>query len=531
MPSRKKRCSTRPAARNGSLGPFHIDFPKTEFGEAHHETFQSKSDAIGSLFQNAVEYSNYILFDRGLNTFYPQPKDYVAGPLKEQSNHPKLECMWLPMQPERFCPRTEPNCCAGNHGSGDHQLSNTGENEGGTPATSTIQSEEDQSITCTSSNSSLLDLYLGTSEGEYQRTEAGRLKQPETKPATDLPIRLKTPSGEPASPPKLGSIWAKIDDGVITKPLDTDYSIETMKTWADLGVEFIDKYAPNKNADGKKRAVDAARNFLSIHGKLISDYDPVTKPQRKTWSRDRDGSEDISFLHIEDLARYETLRDEYRRHMALDQSFSGSSRSDALAEVNYIPKTRDVSKASSRDSGYAETDTTLTEPHLISGETSTDEAVEVSPEGRSPKAAEEVAALKVTSKITFSPCHSPAPSVVEEPAQLSVLRPTRTSGSAPLRFVSFGTFDIENNFGTQVGNGNITGNIDTEGPKAPRRAPLQEERANIIRQGMMIQSQPVGQPEAAYYDPTDEQLQKRKHDEEDEKENEERNWRDIMLYG
>lgn len=100
-----------------------------------------------------------------------------------------------------------------------------------------------------------------------------------------------------------------------------------------------------------------------------------------------------------------------------------------------------------------------------------------------------------------------------------------------LRIVRLGTFDIENNFGTQVENGNITGNIDIEGPKALRRDPLQEERANITRQGRMIQSQPASQPEAAYYDPTDEQRQKQKHDEEDEKENEERNWRDIMLYG
>ncbi|KFY91839.1 hypothetical protein V498_05295 [Pseudogymnoascus sp. VKM F-4517 (FW-2822)] len=537
LPPRKKRHSTRPATRNSSLGPFHIDFPKTEFGEAHHETFQSKSDAIGSLFQNAVEYSNYILFDRGSNTFYPQPKGYIFGSPGEQSNHPKLECIWLPMQFEHFKgmgfgQELSPNRCAGNHRGGDHQLFVFAEEcEGDAPATSTIQSEEDQSITCTSSNNSLLDLYLGTSEGEQQSAEEGKLKQPETKLATDLSIRLKTPLGEPATPPKLGSIWAEIYDGVITKPLDTDHSIETMKTWADLGIEFIDKYAPNKNADSEKRAVDAARNFLRIHGKLNSDYDSATRPQRKTWSRDRDGSEDISFLHIEDLARYETLRDEYRRHMALDRSFSCSSRTDALAEVNYIPRTRDVSKASSRDSGHAETDTTLTEPPLISGETSTNETVEVSPEGRSLKAADEVAALKLTSKITFSPCHSPAPSVGEEPAQLSVLRPTRTSGSAPLRIVSFGTFDIESNFGTQVGNGNIKGNIDIEGPKALRRAPLQEERANIIRQGRMIQSHPASQPEAVDYDSTDEQRQKRKHDEEDEKENEERNWRDIILYG
>ncbi|OBT64900.1 hypothetical protein VE03_06459 [Pseudogymnoascus sp. 23342-1-I1] len=535
LPPKMKRRLMKSTARSSSMGPFHIHFPKTEFGEAHHETYQSKSDAIGSLFQSVIEYSNCILFDRGSNTFHPQPKGYVFIPVEEQSNRPKLECIWLPIQFKRFKDMglnqgLSPNRCAGSTCGGDHQLSGFTECGGDAPATSTIQPEEPQSITRTSSNNSLLDLYLGTSEGEQQRTEAGKLKQPEAKPITALPIHLEAELGEPASPQELdSSLWSKIDDGVITQPLAADYIIGKTKTWADLGAEFLDKYAPNKNADGQKRAVDAARNFLRVHGKLNSDYDSVTRPQRKTWSRDRDGSEDISFLHIEDLARYETLRDEYRRHMALDpESLLGRSSTDALAEVDYIPKAREVSKASSRDSGYAETDATLTESHLISGEMSTSETVAESLEGSSSKAEEGIASLKVT---TFSPHYSPALSLGEEHAQLSALQSARQGGNTPPRIISFGKFELENTFTTKVGNGNTTGNINTEDLKAPGRVPLQEKRSDFIRQGRMIQNQSASQPEAAFYVPTDEQLQKRDRDEEDEKENEERNWRDFLLYG
>ena len=527
------------------MGPFHINFPKTEFGEAHHETYQSKSDAIGSLFQNVVEYSDYILFDRGSSTFYPQPKGYVFKPLEEPSRQSKLECIWLPMQFGRskamsLSQELRFKSCAGNSCGGDHPLADIGECGGDAPASSTTQPEEPQSITRTSSNNSLLDLYFGTSESEHQRTEAGKLKQPEATPAMALPIRLRKPLGEPASPQKLGHLWDEVDDGVITEPLDLDCSVGKTKTWADLGIEFLDKYAPDKNADGQKRAVDAARNFLRVHGKFTSDYDSVTRPQRKTWSRDRDGSEDISFLHIEDLARYETLRAEYRRHMALFESSSGSGSTNALAEVNYIPRTREVSRVSSRDSGYADIDAMLTEPYLGSQEKSTtSEAVAASPQSSSSTAVEEFAALKATNKITDSPCHSPAPSMGEEHAQPPVLQSTRVmGGGTPPRIVrtcSFGNFEfdfeLENPFNTQVGRGNIAGNIDTEGLKMPRRAPLQGGRSNFIRQERMIQNQPASQAEAPHDGPTNEPLQKRGRDEEDEKENEERNWRDFMLYG
>ncbi|ELR06590.1 hypothetical protein GMDG_08063 [Pseudogymnoascus destructans 20631-21] len=551
LPPRKKRRAMRSTTRNISIGPFHIDFPKTEFGEARHETYQSKSDAIGSLFQNPVVYSNYILFDRGSSTFYPQPKGYVFKSLDDKSK-PKLECIWLPMQFGNFkamglSQELSLNRCAGNHHGGNHQLPDIRECEGAAPATLTAQPEETQDITSKPSNHSLLDLYLGTPkgtpegtpEGKQQRMEAGMWKQPEVTLAMTLPIRLAKPLGEPASPPKLG-IWGDIDDGVITEPMAEEYSIGKTKTWADLGVEFIDKYAPNKNADAQKRAVDAARNFLRAQGKLTSDYDSFTRPQRKTWSRDRDGSEDISFLHIEDLARYETLRAEYRRHMTMfSESSSGSNSTDALAEVNYTPKTREVSRASSRDSGYAGIDATLAELHLSSWEMcTTSEAFAISSQCSSSTAVEEIAAPKATSKITFSPSHSPAPSVGEEHVQSPVLQSIRAMGDGtPPRIVrtcSFGKFEfeLENPFNTQIGNGDITGNIDTEGFKTPRRGPLQGERSNFIRQGRMIQHQPASQAEAAYHGPTDEPpLQKRNRDEEDEKENEERNWRDMMLYG
>ncbi|OBT54756.1 hypothetical protein VE04_10345 [Pseudogymnoascus sp. 24MN13] len=543
LASKKKRRAMRPTTRKSSIGPFHIDFPKTEFGEARHETYQSKSDAIGSLFQNPVEYSNYILFDRGLSTFYPQPKGYVFKYLDEQSN-PKLECIWLPMQFGNFkgmglSQELSLNRCAGNPRCGKHQLSDIGECEGEAPGTSTTQPEEPQSITSTPSNDSLLDLYLGTPEGKQQRTEAGKLKQPEVTLATTLPIHLEKPLGEPASPPKLVYPWGDIDDGDITEPLAAEYSIGKTKTWADLGVEFIDKYAPNKNANPQKRAVDAARNFLKAQGKLTSDYDSDTRPQRKTWSRDRDGSEDISFLHIEDLARYETLRAEYRRHMAMfSESSSDTNSTDALAEANYTAKTREVSRASSRDSGYAGIDATLAELHFSSWEMYTkSEAASVSSQSSSSTAVEEVAASKATRKITLSPSHSPDPSVGEEHAQSSDLQSNRAMGdSTQSRIVRTCSlekfeFELENSFNTQVGNGNITGNIDVEGFKTPRRGPLQGVSSNFIRQGRMIQHQPASQVEAACHSPTDEPPQKRNHDKEDEKENEERNWRDMMLYG
>ncbi|KFY18690.1 hypothetical protein V493_08414 [Pseudogymnoascus sp. VKM F-4281 (FW-2241)] len=538
---RKKRLPMRSTTRNSSIRPFHIDFPKTEFDEAHHETYQSKSDAIGSLFQNVVECSNYILFDRGSNTFYPQPKEYVFSPLEEQSNQPKLECVWLPIQFGRFKGMDlsqEPSLdrCAGNRrGDGDqnHQLPGVGECEGGARATSPTQSKAPRSTTRISSNSSILDLYLATSEGEHQRTEASKLKQRDATQATALPIRSRTPFGEPASPPKLGNHWDE-DDGIITEPLDADRSTWRTKTWADLGIEFLDKYAPDKKADGQKRAVDAARNFLRAHGKLTSDYDSVSRPQIKTWSRDRDGSEDISFLHIEDLARYETLRAEYRRHMAMNMgSSSASGRTDALTEINHVPGTHKVSRTSSRDSGYAEIE--LIESHLDSRGKSTSEAAEATLQGSFSNSVEEIATLKVESKISVSPYHSPIPFEGEEQAQLSVLQSTGTMGSSTPpsfeRTSSFGKFELEYPSNIHVEKWNITETIDTKSLKTPRRAPLQVEKFNSIRETRVIQNQPPGQAEAAYYGPTDEPSEKRKRGEEDDKENEERNWRDIMLYG
>ncbi|KFY34591.1 hypothetical protein V494_06634 [Pseudogymnoascus sp. VKM F-4513 (FW-928)] len=529
LPSSKKRRAMRSTARNSSMGPFHINFPKTEFGEAHNEIYPSKSDAIGSLFQSVVEYSNYILFDRGSSTFYPQPKGYVFGRLEEQSKDHELECIWLPMQFGRFKDTNLGQELSlkrhtDSRRGGNHPLADIGECEGDAPAPSTAQSEESNSIASTPSNNSLLDFYFGTPENSHQGDEISKLKQPEKTPATAVPISLTAPLREPANPPKLGHFWGELDDGIITEPLDKNYSVGKTKTWADLGVEFIDKYAPDKNADGQKRAVDAARNFLRAHGKLNSDYDPIIKPQRKTWSRDRDGSEDISFLHVEDLARYETLRDEYRRHMALNFEVSSSnSPPNALDEVSYVIRTREVSRGSSRDSGYAETDATLAELYLGSREKPTTEALPVSSHGSSSKPAEDIAALKAINKVTFSPCHSP------------VLEPTRDmDGGAPSRTVktvSFGKFEFEDPFDPQVGNENTAGNIDTEGLKTPRRAPLQGARANFTRQGRKVQNQPASQSEAVYYGPAGEPLQKRKPDEEDEKENEERNWRDIMLYG
>lgn len=536
LPSRKKRRVMRSTIRNSSLGPFRINFPKTEFGEAYNETHQSKSDAIGSLFETVVEYSNYILFDRGSSTFYPQPKGYVFSPLEEQSKQPKLECIWLPMQFGRF-PEMSLNGYVDTRRGGDHHLPDIVEYEGDAPAASITQSKAPKSMTSTSSNNSLLDLYFATSEDERQEADASKPKQPEATTDTALPAPLTTPLGEPATPPKLGRLWDEIDDEVITEPLNADRSTWKTKTWADLGIEFINKYAPNKNADNQKRAVDAARNFLIAQGKYTSDYDLVTRPQRKTWSRDRDGSDDISFLHVEDLARYETLRAEYRRHMALDFEMSSSnSTTDALAEINYVPMTREVSRESFRDSGYAETDAALTESYLASHENlTTIESVTTSSQRSSSELIEESIDFKAVREAAFSPCNSPAPSLVEELAQSPTLELTRDIGSGTTarteQTYRVGKFELEDLFDSQVGNESITGSVGIEEPKTPRRAPLQGGRSNFTPQGRMNRNKPVSQVQAAYYGPTGEPLHKRKPDEEDEKENEERNWRDIMLYG
>ena len=545
LPSRKKRRTMKSTTRNSSLGPFHIDFPKTGFGEAHNETYQSKSDAIGSLFETAVEYSNYILFDRCSSTFYPQPKGYVFSPLKKQTKQPELECIWLPMQFGRFPEislRQEPNLngCVDTRRGGDHHLLDIGECEGDAAATLITQSKAPKSMTSTSSNDSLLDLYFAISEDDRQKTDTSKLKQPQATPDMALPALLTTPLGEPASLPKLDRLWDEIDDEVITEPLHEDCSTWKTKTWADLGVEFIDKYAPNKNADNHKRAVDAARNFLIEQGKFISDCDPVTRPQRKTWSRDRDGSEDVSFLHIEDLARYETLRAEYLRHMALDFEMSlSNSATDALVEINYVPMIRAVCRESSRDSGYAGTDATLSEPYLASHENPiTTESVAKISQDSSSELIEESIDLKAERGVTFSPCNLPALPLGEEVAQPPIIELTKDMGGGTTariaRTCRFGKFEFENPLDTQIGNESIAGNVGTEGLKTPRRAPLQGERSNLTPQGRMnqnIQNQPASQAEATYYGPTGEPPHKRKQDEEDEKENEERNWRDIMLYG
>ncbi|KFX89342.1 hypothetical protein V490_07086 [Pseudogymnoascus sp. VKM F-3557] len=537
----KKRRAMKSMARNSSIGPFHINFPITELSETHHETYQTKSEAIGSLFQSVGEYSDYILFNRVSNTFYPQPKGYIFSPL-EQTINPTLECVWLPMQFDQFGdmgPSQEQSISlwAANRRGGDHQLIGIGECERDTPVTLTSQSEESQSLTSTLSNNSLLDLYFGTMETEQQRLDS-KLKQSDVTPATAFPIPLVTPVGDPASLQKLDHISDDIGDEVITSPLDAGRSVEKTKTWADLGVEFIDKYAPNKDADDQKRAADAARNFLRIHGNFTSDYDPVTKPQRKTWSRDTDGSEDISFLHIEDLARYETLRAEYRRHVALDfgSSIGSSSSTDALAEINYIPRTREVSRVSSQDSGYVEGETMLTGPHLGSRERSmTSESVAGGSRCSSSEAIEDIATPEAMNKRAVSPCHPTAPSMEEEHAQPPVMESTETVGGDALprivRTCSFGEFEFEILFDPEVETRNILNKVDRESGMAARRAPLQGERSNFIRQGRLIQNRPASQVKASYGGQTDEPPQKHGRVEEDEKENEDRQWRDIMLYG
>lgn len=415
LSSSKERRVMKSVIRNSSLGSFHINFPNTEFGEAYNETYQSKSDAIGSLFETVVEYSNYVLFDRGSSTFYPQPKGYVFSPLEEQSKQPKLECIWLPMQFGRF-PEMSLNGCVDTRHDDDHQLPDIAECEGDAPAASITQSKAPTSMTSTSSNNSLLDLYFATLEDDRQEADASKRKQPEATPDTALPAPLTTPLGEPARPSKLNRLWDEIDDEVITEPLNSHCSAWKTKTWADLGIEFINKYAPNKNADNQKRAVDAARNFLKAQGKYTSDYDPVTRPQRKAWSRDRDGSDDVSFLYVEDLARYETLRAEYRRHMALDFEMSSSnSTADALAEINYVPMIREVSRESSRDSGYADTEATLTEPYLASHENlTTIESVTTSSQRSSSELIEESIDFNAAREVSFSPCNSSGPSLGEE---------------------------------------------------------------------------------------------------------------------
>ncbi|KFX99405.1 hypothetical protein O988_03884 [Pseudogymnoascus sp. VKM F-3808] len=542
LPPRKKRRAMKSVARNSSIGPFHINFPITELGETHHETYQTKSEAIGSLFQSVGEYSDYILFNRVSNTFYPQSKGYIFSPL-EQTINPTLECVWLPMQFDQFKDmgsgqEHSSSRWAANRRAGDHQVLGIGECEGDTPVTSTSQSGESQSLTTTSSNDSLLDLYFGTMGTEQQRFDIGKLKQPDVTPDTALPIPSATPVEDPASLQKSDNISDDIGDEIITISLVADCIVGKTKTWADLGVEFIDKYAPNKDANDQKRAADATRNFLRIHGNFTSDYDPVTKPQRKTWSRDRDGSEDISFLHIEDLARYETLRAEYRRHMALNfgSSIGSSSSTDALAEINYIPRTREVSRVSSQDSGYAEGETTLTGPHLGSRERSmTSESVAGGSQCSSSEAMEDIATPEAMNKRAVSPCHPTAPSMEKEHAQPPVMEPTETVGGDALprivRTCSFGEFEFEILFDPEVETRNILNKVDRESGMAARRAPLEGEGSKFIRQGRLIQNRPASQVKASYGGQTDEPPQKRGRVEEEEKENEDRQWKDIMLYG
>jgi hypothetical protein len=543
-----KRRWPRSNVRISSLGPWNIEFPPTEFKSGRVETHPSKAEAIGALFEINGEYSDYVISDPATNTLYPTPKTYNFQP----ENWPlKMECFWLPMQRAEFSDRSlDPELL--NPMITDSPLNSTASEE--IPSATLRRFSDTVSQAATPSDSSLFDslfddslydMHFDIPEGEKLTSDIANPGQSSAINGTKMiPQDLLTfQAKEIASFEAKHPLWREKDEDITAGALDAEHNAERIKTWSELAVEFYDKYAPRKDVDARCRGEEAISNFLRANGKSISDNGIVVEPERRVWSRDRDESEDASFENIQELAEYERSRGVRWRRLTEDNLLDSaeSSRNQTIV-APYPHAAIQECRRGSGDSGYATSQTAEKAPEQSQTSKSTQKMSSVVEEWVSPMADGQ----------TVSPCASPAPSAEAELAKPSYLpRLNQKESEEPKRVVrtcSFERFEVENGFNSSFYSSTSTKVAETVpggGYKTPHRAPLQEGTFNTQRPEISLhegtsntkgrriisQSYLFSQAPTEIDEKFGEPLERYSREQQDEKEQEERWWRDFMLYG
>jgi hypothetical protein len=375
----------RPAAkRSCSADRVYIKHPPNEFRAGYTKTYKSKSEALGDLYHNQTQYSDYCPFDPATRTLYPQPRDWSPDELALIMHQPieDLENIWLPMEFSRASPPSDDQCKAteiNSNASTDYFF-----NLGTAPtssdwinktlASSTLPACESQHSKLTTdrgqmvqssgsrntATSALLEKALkginnrgvhseASSVWKKSRTASGcEAKYAELLEFEDQLSDLEDINAYDSDEIAIESASAKLQPNISLASTESLQSLfhggliresgkalwatladaspekaKRVKTWAELGRDFMEKYAPinefaidrmlNDTAD--KVTKNASLTYASEDGKaavpLVSTHLPRGQflSAHLRWSRDRDSNDEITFERIEDIAAYESARE------------------------------------------------------------------------------------------------------------------------------------------------------------------------------------------------------------------------------
>jgi hypothetical protein len=353
-----KKVALKRALRQASQGPFHIQLPQTEFSSGYAKSYTSKKEAFADLYEihaDGCDYENFCLIDKVSNTIYPQLKGGISKVPRAYNG--SIEYFWLPMK--YGCPRlpsTTSSLTIPEHGQysnlhptsyGDSRRPSSSDYQSPGPkaqakeasnqeglaygsllkitskptkdnkslrtnvALSDLQRASDHgafsqisslgSRSRSGSSDSFLDLYLNAEETRDFNWET---KKPDTIDHYISNVRRRDISGsskesqreQPSRPDSAISLLCNLELEMA----------EGTRTWASLETDFLNKYAPFKRDNKEIRQEQAVYNSLLVRG-------GSTSVVKKGWSRDRDGSDDVSFDNIEELTRYEAMKEERER--------------------------------------------------------------------------------------------------------------------------------------------------------------------------------------------------------------------------
>jgi hypothetical protein len=350
------------------MGPVNISFPQSEFREAYTKTYASKSDAIGDLYQSHENYSDHCLFDRATRTIFPQARD--RDPESHlPTNGQGLELLWLPMQsfPNSRCIEGGDKSFEtfGNFGFGrispseefraDHldrihtsshiwdQNMSFWDSDGECDDLEDTVPLEYSSSTVDRDSNRLCYPYIKITVREVSNSisrdptyENDQAKSAEMNDPYRIRVDNET-AGE-----YIGSIFSSSIDSTMTdrksKQPDSDSAecvwskiedsrpeeAERVKTWAELGKDFLDVYAPFDQIGTEQRAKVAVHNALSTRGGLLDDFvyesgaassynsskiHNSSKMDQQIWSRDKGSDDGVTFHHVEDIVKYESAKE------------------------------------------------------------------------------------------------------------------------------------------------------------------------------------------------------------------------------
>jgi hypothetical protein len=350
--------------RQSSIGPVNVGFPQSEFRAAHTKTYASKSDAIWDLYQNHDNYSDHCLFDGATQTIFPHASDtdFKSHPPADSEG---LEFLWLPMEsfpdsrrlgvenksPEMFSNssfrtislseefrvdrlddilnnlyiRDQSTPVWGSEGDcGDpegivpleHPSSvERDSNDLGYPdvriSVREISNSISRGLTCGKDLAELVgmdNLNDKTLDNEIARRYINSIF------SSSNDSLLTDQKSKPAGSNSADSVWSKIEDSRAEQA-------KRVKTWAELGKDFLDIYAPFDQINPEQRAQLAVYNALSVRGGLQNDFATECETPSSDSShnsneidqsiRSRDGDSDggITLRHIEDIARCESAKE------------------------------------------------------------------------------------------------------------------------------------------------------------------------------------------------------------------------------